>query len=79
MSRAEIEFILVHSGAAALVTSSEFAGVDAQNCVGRSHRLRHVITIDSLPGVADALCWTDVLARAARALRRRHDAMTTDT
>jgi acyl-CoA synthetase (AMP-forming)/AMP-acid ligase II len=60
----EIEFILVHSGAAALVTSSEFAGVMAE-MRGRVSSLRHVITIDSLPSVADALCWTDVLAQGS--------------
>ena len=56
----EIEFILSHSGAAALVTSSAFAGVVAQ-ILPRLASLRHVIGVDALPGVSGALRWGDVL------------------
>ena len=56
----EIEFILEHSGAAALITSAVFAGVVSQ-IRPRLPALEHVIAIDSLPGVAGALAWNDVL------------------
>ena len=56
----EIEHILSHSGAAALVTSSAFAEVIAQ-ILPRLGSLRHVITVDTLPGVSSALVWNDVL------------------
>jgi len=56
----EIEFILCHSGAAVLVTSFAFTGVVAQ-IRPRLPSLRHVIAVDALPGVSDALVWNDVL------------------
>src|SRR5262245_21962284 len=56
----EIEFILSHSGAAVLVTSSAFAGIIAQ-ILPRLGSLRHVIAVDALPGVPGALAWSDVL------------------
>jgi len=57
----EIEFILSHSGAAVLVTSSAFADVVAQ-IVPKLASLRHVIAVDPLPGVPGALAWSDALA-----------------
>jgi long-chain acyl-CoA synthetase len=59
---AEIEFILDHSGAAALVTCASFAESLA-HIRGRLGALRILVTIDSLPGVTDALNWKDVLAQ----------------
>ena len=56
----EIEFILEHSGAAALVTSAAFAGVVAQ-IRSKLSTLRHVIAIDPMPGVSGAHAWNDVL------------------
>ncbi len=56
----EIEFIINHSGAAVLVTSSVFANVVAQIRPGLAS-LRSVITVDSLPGVPGALRWREVL------------------
>ena len=61
---AEIEFIMNHSGAAALVTSEPYASALAgiRPTLGS---LRWVITVDELPGVADALLWRDVLQLGA--------------
>jgi acyl-CoA synthetase (AMP-forming)/AMP-acid ligase II len=56
----EIEFILSHSGASVLVTSSAFAAVVAQ-IRPRLGSLTHVIAVDALPGVSGALRWNDVL------------------
>jgi acyl-CoA synthetase (AMP-forming)/AMP-acid ligase II len=60
----EIEFILAHCGAAALVTSSAFADVVAE-IRERVSTLRHVITIDAAPGIIDAYRWSDVLAQGS--------------
>src|SRR5262249_2219668 len=56
----EIEFILSHSGAAVLVTSSAFSGVVGE-IAQRLPSLRHVIAVDALPGLSEALRWNDVL------------------
>jgi acyl-CoA synthetase (AMP-forming)/AMP-acid ligase II len=60
----EIEYIMNHSGAAALVTSEPYASALAgiRSTLGS---LRRVITVDALPGVADALLWRDVLQQGA--------------
>ena len=71
----EIEFILGHSGATLLVTSSAFAAIVAQ-ILPRVPSLRHVIAVDPLPGVSGALAWSDVL-RAGSAQTFAVD--TTDT
>ena len=60
----EIEFILNHSGAAALVTSSAFAEVIAR-IRPRLASLREVIAVDALPGVSGALAWIDVLGEGS--------------
>ena len=57
----EIEFILRHSGASLLVTSSAFADVAAE-IRPRLASLEGVITVDALPGMTDARHWDHVLA-----------------
>jgi acyl-CoA synthetase (AMP-forming)/AMP-acid ligase II len=56
----EIEFIVNHSGAAVLVTSSAFVPVVAE-IRPRLGSLRHLIVVDELPGGSAALRWRDVL------------------
>lgn len=58
----EIEFILGHSAASLLVTSSAFADVVAQVRPALPS-LKSVITVGSLSGVTDALHWDDVLGQ----------------
>ena len=58
----EIEFILRHSGAAVLVTSSAFAGVVAR-IDPLPASLRYVITVDEMPASAGVMSWHTVLGK----------------
>ena len=65
----EVEFILNHSGAAALVTSAAFGDIVA-HLRGRLTSPLHVIVVDDAsqsaevaPAIADAFGWRNVLAR----------------
>ena len=60
----EVEFILSHSAAPLLITSSAFADVVAQ-ILPALPSLESVITIDQLPGVPDALDWLAVLGQGS--------------
>lgn len=61
---AEIEFILSHSGAAALITCEAYASTLA-GILPSLGKLRQVITVDALPGVAGALHWSELLRQGA--------------
>lgn len=62
----EIEFIMNHSAAAALVTSAAFASV-VEEIRPALASLRCVIVLDSTPGVAGAVGWRDALDQGTAA------------
>ncbi len=61
---AEIEFIVTHCSAAALITCSAYAGA-LQSSRSLIAGPRPIIAVDALPGVSDALLWRDVLEQGA--------------